>query len=111
MIIDLSYLKELSNDDSSFIKDMAGIFKQQVEEYAIQMPELLAKADYQNLSRMAHKAKSSLAVMGMKKDAEILKELEIKSKQEVEIDTYQEMIDTFIENSKSALDELKEYLI
>lgn len=110
MITDLSYLKSMSSDNSSFIREMVIIFKEQIEEYSVQMPDLLKKADYLNLSRLAHKAKSSVAVMGMAKEAELLKNLEIKAKDESEIETFASIIETFITNSYAALEELDEYL-
>jgi len=110
MITDLSYLRSMSSDDAGFISEMVAIFKEQIEEYSVQMPELLKKKDYLNLSRLAHKAKSSVAVMGMSKEAEMLKTLEINAVKELEIDTYAPIIDTFIKNSFAALEELDEYL-
>ena len=110
MITDLSYLKSMSSDDSGFIREMVAIFKEQIEEYSVQMPELLEKAEYLNLSRLAHKAKSTAAVMGMAKEAEMLKNLEILAKEERDSETYATIIDTFIKNSNAALEELNEYL-
>lgn len=110
MITDLTYLKSMSNDDSNFISEMVDIFKKQIKEYSIDMPELLAKSDYENLSKMAHKAKSSVAIMGMVKEAELLKSLELNAKDEIEIDSYAEIIDTFIKNSAKAITELEEQL-
>ncbi len=40
------------------------------------MPRLLKEKEYDGLSKLAHKAKSSVAVMGMTGVAELLKELE-----------------------------------
>ncbi|MEX2371398.1 MAG: Hpt domain-containing protein [Bacteroidales bacterium] len=89
---------------------MVDIFREQVDEFSIQMPELLAKSDYENLSRVAHKAKSSVAVMGMTKEAELLKKLEIDAKTGTDIAMFRDMIKTFIENSGLALEELDDYL-
>jgi HPt (histidine-containing phosphotransfer) domain-containing protein len=100
----------MSDNDSNFIKEMAEIFKNQIEEFTVTMPELYENSDFQNLSRLAHKAKSSVAVMGMAREAEILKELELNAKEEKNTESFKEMIDTFIENSKIAIRELDEYL-
>jgi len=110
MITDLSYLESMSGKDTNFIREMVEIFREQVEEYTSEMPRLLKAEDYENLSRIAHKAKSSVAVMGMHTEADRLKDLEIKARNGQETDTYQQIIDAFIENSGHALTELDQYL-
>ena len=108
MITDLSYLKSLASDDDSFIRDMINIFIEQVDEYKTAMPELLLKADYDRLSKMAHKAKSSLAVMGMAEVADMLQKLEILAQKGDEIESYAGMIDLFITKSDEAIHELQQ---
>ena len=80
MITDLTYLKSLASEDESFIRDMINIFREQFEEYAKEMPELLEEAEFIKLSKMAHKAKSSVAVMGMSAVADMLQKLEMLAK-------------------------------
>ncbi len=108
MITDLSYLKSLASNDESFIRDMINIFNEQLDEYKTEMPELLKNAEYDKLSKMAHKAKSSVAVMGMKAEAEMLQKLEIMALKSEEIDTYPGMIDLFFERIEGAIKELEE---
>ncbi len=108
MITDLSYLKSLANNDESFIRDMINIFKEQFEEYRIEMPDLLEKSDFNNLSKMAHKAKSSVAVMGMTSEADILQKLEILSKTGKQSEDYAEMINIFITQTSEAISELEQ---
>lgn len=107
MITDLTYLKSLANDDESFIRDMINIFKEQIEEYKTQMPEFLESANFDRLSKMAHKAKSSVAVMGMNSEAELLKELEILAKNSEQVERYEGMLESFFKKSDEALNELK----
>lgn len=110
MITDLSYLQSMSGNDTKFIKEMVDIFREQIGEYSSEMPRLLEASDFENLSKIAHKAKSSVAVMGMSAEAELLKELETKSHEAIDTQSYKEMIDRFIERSALALDELDDYL-
>jgi len=107
MISDLNYLKSMSGGDAKFISEMIDLFREQVDEYSEQMPELLRNEDYINLSKLAHKAKSSVAVMGMKQVAELLKELEILANEGKEIERYQAMVDEFLEKSHLAVIELE----
>lgn len=110
MITDLSYLESMSGSDSKFIREMVEIFREQIGEYSSIMPRLLEAADYDNLSKIAHKAKSSVAVMGMSTEAELLKKLEINAHEGIDTHLYKEMIDRFIERSALALNELDTYL-
>ncbi len=106
MISDLNYLRTMSGGDDKFIKEMIDLFRDQIEEYKQHMPELLRKKDYDSLSKMAHKAKSSVAVMGMKQVTELLKELEVLAHEEKEVDRYESMINHFLDQSQLAIEEL-----
>jgi HPt (histidine-containing phosphotransfer) domain-containing protein len=108
MIADLNYLKTMSGGDSKFIAEMIDLFREQVDEYEVLMPELLQKKDYNSLSKMAHKAKSSVAVMGMNRVAELLKELEILASEKKEEERYESMVSEFLEQSRLALLELED---
>ena len=107
MLTDLEYLRTMSGGDEKFIKEMIEIFKDQILEYAEEMPKLLKNADYENLSKLAHKAKSSVAVMGMTVEADSLKDLEILARDGIDTDTYITYVDRFIANCKIALAELE----
>ena len=106
MITDLNYLKTMSGGNEQFIAEMIALFREQVDEYRVQMPQLLQQGDYDGLSKMAHKAKSSVAVMGMSQTAELLKDLEILAKEEKEVERFGDMIRDFLDQSQQALEEL-----
>ncbi len=107
MISDLNYLKTMSGGDAKFISEMIDLFREQVGEYSEQMPELLRNKDYNNLAKLAHKAKSSVAVMGMSQVADLLKELEVLANQGKDTDRYQGLVDEFLEKSHLAVAELE----
>jgi HPt (histidine-containing phosphotransfer) domain-containing protein len=107
MITDLNYLKTMSGGDSNFIQEMVELFREQIEEYKRDMPALLRSNDHGALSKMAHKAKSSVAVMGMAEVADQLKELEILAKESKEPERYEEMVNDFLEKSLLAVKELE----
>jgi HPt (histidine-containing phosphotransfer) domain-containing protein len=108
MITDLNYLITMSGGDSKFIAEMIELFSEQVDEYEAIMPVLLQNRDYSSLAKMAHKAKSSVAVMGMKRVADLLKELEILAVEKKEVERYEGMVNEFLEQSRLALSELKD---
>jgi HPt (histidine-containing phosphotransfer) domain-containing protein len=108
MITDLSYLKTMSGGDAIFIAEMIGLFREQIGEYAEQMPQLLREKEYDGLSKLAHKAKSSVAVMGMTGVADLLKELEKLANEGKETDRYEGMVKEFLEKSWLAVEELEQ---
>ncbi len=96
----------MSGGDAAFIAEMIGLFSEQVDEYAELMPKLVQEKDYDGLSKLAHKAKSSVAVMGMNSVAELLKELEKLAHDGLERERYEEMVGEFLEKSRLAVAEL-----
>ena len=106
MITDLNYLKTMSGGDDKFISEMIDLFREQIGEYKELMPQLLRNKKYRDLSKLAHKAKSSVAVMGMNHVADLLKELEILANEEKEVERYEQMVNEFLEQSQLAIAEL-----
>ncbi len=108
MITDLNYLKTMSDGDSAFINEMISLFKEQVEEYSALMPTLLDEEKWLDLSKLAHKAKSSVAVMGMKDTANLLKNLEILAREAKNVERYPDMVALFLANCSQAVSELQQ---
>ena len=97
----------MSGGDAAFIREMIDLFREQVNEYKELMPILLRKKDYDSLSKMAHKAKSSVAVMGMKHVSEQLKDLERLASKGEEVDRYESLVNEFLQQSELAVLELE----
>jgi len=74
--VDLSYLNEISRGNNDFIIEMIKIFESQVQEFQNLMEKYLNEKDYVNFSKVAHKAKSSMNIMGLKELADQLKKIE-----------------------------------
>jgi HPt (histidine-containing phosphotransfer) domain-containing protein len=110
MITDLTYLKNMSGGSSDIIKEMVTIFIEQTREYIVDMQKLLEEKDYLALGKLAHKAKSSVAIMGMDDLAADLKTLELMSKDSKEVETYPPIVEKFVKMSQQAITELSEYI-
>ena len=111
MITDLTYLKNMSGGDTEIIKEMIGIFDEQIQEYIIEMPQLLADKNYYALGKLAHKAKSSVSIMGMNLLASDLKSLELLTKDNENTESYPQLVDNFVTQCKIAMTELSETLL
>lgn len=79
-ITDLSYLQEMSGNDSSIIKEMIVIFIEQIPEFEHDFTTAFETQDWNALGAIAHKAKSSVRTMGMDEMGDKLEQLEHFSK-------------------------------
>ena len=110
MITDLSYLENMTDGDAGLISEMIEIFSTQVREFSGLMKKHLDSGNWQELSKLAHKAKSSVAIMGMRGLAEKLKELEILAQDENEVQSFPRYIENYILTSEEAVSELQDYM-
>lgn len=108
--INLDYLESISGGSKSLIKEMVEIFLEQVPEFTREMKELLKKKDYQSLGLLAHKAKSSVAIMGMNELAEDLKDFEHLTKEKQDVERYPYYIERFEQSCYQAIEELNEII-
>ncbi len=110
-LIDLSYLKSMAGDSKELINEMIGIFISQIPEFISQMKSYYEDKDWKNLGLIAHKAKSSVAIMGMEDQSVLLKELELECKNEnTDNSNYKEYIDKFERDCDIALQELEKVI-
>jgi HPt (histidine-containing phosphotransfer) domain-containing protein len=107
MITDLTYLETMSAGDDELMKEMIDIFIEQVNELSAEMQHHLDEKNWLALSKIAHKAKSSVAIMGMNNLAADLKQLELKARDGKETETYQEIVERFNTECTQAVTELK----
>lgn len=108
MITDLTYLNNMSGGSPEIVKEMIGIFIEQANEYLRDMPKYLDEKDYLSLGKLAHKAKSSISIMGMNDLAADLKTLELLTKDTAEVESYPKFVEKFLSQTKGAITELSE---
>ena len=109
-IVDISYIEEICSGSSELITEMIDIFREQVSEFNIQMQQLHEDKKYYELGLLAHKAKSSISIMGMNDLAGKLKELELNAKEGIKTETYSDFIIDFRNQTSEAVKELDSYL-
>jgi len=105
-IIDLTYVKDMAGGSMDLVREMINIFIAQIPEFLEEMRSCHKKEDWYRLGLIAHKAKSSVAVMGMEQQAMDLKELESLAKEAKDTDRYKTMIDKFEDHCNQAIEEL-----
>jgi len=107
---DLSYLKEITGGESSIVKEMVEMFLEQVDEFKVNMTSFLKDKKYIELGKEAHKAKSSVLIVGMEELGKNLKKLQLLTEQNAEIETYPDYVKMFIDQCDAATVELNEEL-
>jgi HPt (histidine-containing phosphotransfer) domain-containing protein len=107
MVTDLSYLKNMTDGNPDLMQELINIFISQADEYTQEMQELYAQGNWQALSRLAHKAKSSVAIMGMNELSEMLKDFELLARDQKNVDKFPDYINKFTTEINIACKELK----
>jgi HPt (histidine-containing phosphotransfer) domain-containing protein len=108
--INTEYLDSVSGGDNEIIIEIIALFREQSAEIYNEMKTLLADKNYNSLGLLAHKAKSSVAIMGMNDLALMLKTFELEARDEKETEKYATYIDRFRNDTAEAIKEL-DYLI
>jgi HPt (histidine-containing phosphotransfer) domain-containing protein len=109
-LINIGYLETITGGDSEIMNEIINIFIDQIPEFVTEMKSLLKKKDHYNLGLLAHKAKSSVAIMGLEELSIMLKEFEINAKANSEPEKYPVYISRFENDTEDAIIELKSYL-
>lgn len=108
--INISYIESVTGGDKEIVSDLVNLFREQVAEISNEMKSLLEKRDYYAIGLLAHKAKSSVAIMGMSEMAALLKTFELEAKESMNTEKYASYISSFESDAKKALIELDSYL-
>ena len=104
--INMEYLDSVSGGESGIIEEIAAIFKEQSVEIYNEMKSLLVSKNYTSLGLLAHKAKSSVAIMGMSSLADMLKTFELQAREGKEPQLYEHYLERFKNETEGAILEL-----
>ena len=92
-IIDLSYLKEMSGNNKDIMVEMVEIFIDQNPEFTEGISSHFENRQWTELGAVAHKAKSSVRIMGMDELGDCLEKIEHYSKGNQKIELQQKIKD------------------
>ncbi len=98
-----------TGNNRELIIEIIDIFILQAIEIGNELQELNDKRDFEALGKLAHKAKSSVAIMGMNKLSEKLRELELLVNEGKNHSEYPMYIDLFKKECAEAIQELNNY--
>ncbi len=86
IIIDLTYLKEVSDNNSEFMIEMIDIFQAQTPGYVNQLEAALSIEDWKRVSEMAHKIKPTLTFMGVESAMLVMTSIESRARDGVDFE-------------------------
>jgi HPt (histidine-containing phosphotransfer) domain-containing protein len=66
LLFDLSYLNQVFQGNKELVDNIINLFLQQVPEYISEMVSCVERNDLLSLHPLAHKAKSSISMLGLK---------------------------------------------
>jgi len=92
MLTDLKYLQQMTGNDSDVMKEMIELFLHQLAEMRVDIEFLMTSENWTDLSRLAHKIKSSSHVMGVLQMADEMKELELLTREGKDIERYPDIV-------------------
>jgi PAS domain S-box-containing protein len=75
--LDLSYLKQVSGNSETFIREMIDTFKSTIPKTISEIKAATDARDWERLAKSVHKIKPSLTMMGLNKTKEFLIEIEL----------------------------------
>jgi len=110
ILIDLTYLNSISNNDSSFTIEMINTFLEATPESLEQMNNAMDNGDLSTVGLLAHKIKPSLTFMGINSLKELVVEIETMGKAKEGEDKLKIMVPEFISTINKALVELQDKL-
>jgi HPt (histidine-containing phosphotransfer) domain-containing protein len=104
---DLNYLKNITEGNKEIVREMIEMFILQVPEFITNLNRFYQTGQYAALGKEAHKAKSSLQIMGMTELELEMKRFQLKTIEEIEVESYPVHIRNFENQCKAAIEELK----
>jgi HPt (histidine-containing phosphotransfer) domain-containing protein len=106
--IKMEYLDSVSEGNPEVIREIVLIFKDQAFEIYNEMMRRYTEKNYVLLGLLAHKAKSSVAIMGMNDLALMLKTFELQAKEGKQDELYESYITRFKVETDEAVKELED---
>lgn len=106
----LTYLKNITDGNKEVIGEIVAMFAKQVPEFVQNFNRFYQSGQFEALGKEAHKAKSSLQILGMSELEKEMKVLQLKAIEGKEPESYLLHIRHFEEQCKAAIDELEQEL-
>lgn len=106
---DLSYLKTISNNNESFIKEMIVTFIETLPNSIKEIQLALNQKDFEALARATHKIKPSITLIGLQKAKTMASEIEALAKIKKPTDQLNQLVYNFCLGLEESLESLRKF--
>ncbi len=106
-IVDLSYLKDISDNDEEFVKEMIQSFMENSPLMIAQIKQSAAKQDWEEVGKIAHKIKPSIVFMGINSIKDVVETIESNGMKHKNVDQIPDLIKKLEAACIQANEELK----
>ncbi len=106
-LLNFDYLNKISKGNADFKNEMLDLFRKQLPKIKNDLNEALQQKNYDELSAVAHKAKSSFSMFGIEELRQSMFMLETDAKKKVNITEYPKIIDRFNKLYEQIFSEIK----
>jgi HPt (histidine-containing phosphotransfer) domain-containing protein len=110
VFFDLSYLNQVFQGNKDLIKQIIVLFMNQVPNYIYEMEDTSRKGKLNELHPLAHKAKSSIAMLGMRQLEQVVLQIEFNSKNNRDLDKIPGMISELKDLTSLSCEQLRSYI-
>jgi len=108
--INTEYLDSVSGGDPEMIREIVTMFRDQSIEISGEMKLHFDSKNYKSLGALAHKAKSSVEIMGMNDLGSMLRTLEYQAREGTGSELYESYINRFKKETTEAVKELEDLI-
>ncbi len=107
----LDYLRNITGGDTESMREIILLFIEQVPEFIGKLRKHLIEKNYPELGKEAHKAKSSVMILGMNDLGHDLKSLQLATISGTGEENYEKQVIRFEKECELAVAELQEELL
>lgn len=107
---DLEYLRTITEGDTESVRELIVLFIEQVPEFIENLNKFLVEKRYAELGNEAHKAKSSVMIMGMEELGHDMKTLQLDTISRINVENYAPLVAKFELQCLAAVEELNREL-
>jgi len=107
-LVDLSYLRKMSNNDESFVLEMVDSFVQKTPKLLEDLNKSCKEQDWKNVGSLAHKLKPNLAFMGIESLKDLVLKIETDGRNKENTKVLAKLVSELTQSVNEAIAELKE---
>lgn len=108
IVIDLSYLRDVSSDNTEFMIEMIDIFLTQTPGYVEQLIIAVDQKDWSKIADLSHKIKPTMSFMGVESAKNTLGDIETKARNQEDYEGIVAEFDKMKDNFKTIFVKLEE---